>query len=96
MGYNSQMDKYHQEPEDTENNYSLLGKEESGDYNITKRSADTNDDYDDPDVEGEGWGHKENVYHVFEGPATEEWEEPTQDEATVYEVPVPSKISKNK
>ena len=54
--------------------------------------ADTYDDYADPDEEGDGWGQdSENVHHVLEGPTTaEEGEGPTEDEATVYEVPVPS------
>ena len=69
-----------------------MGREESGEYNITNRSAETNDDYEDPDEEGERWSQAvENVYYVLEGPATVEGEGPTQDEATVYEVPVPSK-----
>ena len=92
---NSQMHHYQQEPEDAENNYSLLGKEESGEYNITGRSVETNDDYADPDEEGKGWGQElpENVYHVLEGPAMamEEGEGPIPDEATVYEVPVLTK-----
>ena len=83
---------YQQEPEDIEKDYSLLGIEESTEFNITGRLAETNDDYADPD-EGEGWGQdSQNVYHVLEGPAMAagEGEEPTKDEATVYEVPVPS------
>ena len=82
---------YQQEPEDIEKDYSLLGIEESIRLNITGRLAETNDYYADPDEEGEGWGQdSQNVYHVLEGPATaEEGEGPTEDEATVCEVPVP-------
>ena len=60
--------------------------------------AESNDDYADHDEEGEGWGQdSENVYHMLEGPAMAagEGEEPTQDEATVYKVPVPSKPPKD-
>ena len=91
MGSNSQMHHYHHEPEDAENDYSLLGIEKSNEYNISGRLAETNDDYADPDEEGEGWGQdSEDVYHVLDGPTTAEdqGEGPTQDEATVYEVPV--------
>ena len=80
--------------QDTENNYHLLGKEDSSKYNVNERPAETNDDYADPDEEGEGWGQEENVYHMLEGPATE-GEGPLQDEATVYEVPVPSRPPKH-
>ena len=89
---------YQQEAEDTANNYSLLGIEENTEYTITGRLAETNDDYADPDKEGEGWGQdSENVHHMLEGPAMAagEGEEPTQDEATVYKVPVPSKPPKD-
>ena len=90
------MHHYQQEPEDAENNYSLLGIEESNEYNITGRLAETNDDYADPDEEGKGWGQdSENVYHALDGPTTAEGEGATQDKATVYEVPIPSKPSKN-
>ena len=100
VGSNSQMHHYQQEPEGAENysNYSLLGIEESNGHNITGRLAETNDDYADPDEEGEGWGQdSENVYHVLEGPAPAEGqgEGPTQDEAMVYEVPIASKPLKN-
>ena len=91
------MDHYQHELEDAENNYSLLGTEESAKYSITGRMmAETNDDYADPDEEVKGWGQdSENVYHVLKDPATTEGEGPTQDEATVYEVPVPSRPPKN-
>jgi hypothetical protein len=90
------MDHCQREPEDDENNYSLLGIEESAEYSTTGRMAETNDDYADPDEEEKGWSQdSENVYHVLEGPATTKGEGPTQDEATVYEVPVPSRPPKN-
>ena len=91
------MDHYQLNPEDDENNYSLLEIEESAKYSIAGRMmAETNDDYADPDEEGKGWGQdSENAYHVLEGPATKEGEGPTQDEGTVYEVPVPSRPPKN-
>ena len=91
------MDHCQLNPEDDENNYFLLGIEESAKYSIAGRMmAETNDDYADPDEEGKGWDQdSENVYHVLEGPATTEGEGPTQNETTVYEVPVPSRPPKN-
>ena len=51
------MDHYQHESEDAENNYSLLGTEESAKYSMVGRMmAETNDDYADPDEEGKGWG----------------------------------------
>ena len=90
VGFNSQENHYQQELKDIEDDYHLLGKEEDGELNITERLAMRNDDYADPDEEGVGWNQDENVYHELESPEME-WEGPNEAEATVYEVPIPSR-----
>ena len=63
MGSNNQMHCHQQEPEDVERDYSLLGIDESTEYNITGRLAGTNDDYEEIE---ERW---DQDFHVIEGSA---------------------------
>ena len=91
-----QQNEYTLGQQDAENNYQLIGQEESSSGSTTTKRTEMDDDYADPDLEDE-WNQEENVYHVLEGPAImdEKDEEGSamqgngqENEAMVYEIPI--------